>query len=163
VAGNPRRRVGSRCGEGAQGDRREGDGGLTPTASRETVIRERINIAEAYMAECREYLDKGDPVQASEKAYKAAEEVIKALAEKFKTVEYQEALREGRWYTYLLSRASKTLASQLGDWVLDGWNSAYDLHVWGFHEGELTVDYVKVGVRKVETMINEAREIIIKQ
>jgi len=96
------------------------------------VIRERINIAEAYMAECREYLDKGDPVQASEKAYKAAEEVIKALAEKFKTVEYQEALREGRWYTYLLSRASKTLASQLGDWVLDGWNSAYDLHVWAF-------------------------------
>jgi hypothetical protein len=129
----------------------------------EGAIRERINIAEAYMAECREYLDKGDPVQASEKAYKAAEEVIKALAEKFKTVEYQEALREGRWYTYLLSRASKTLASQLGDWVLDGWNSAYDLHVWGFHEGKLTVDYVKVGVRKVETMINEARGIIIKQ
>jgi hypothetical protein len=27
----------------------------------------------------------------------------------------------------------------------------------GLHEGELTVDYVKVGVRKVETMINEAK------
>jgi len=65
---------------------------------------------------------------------------------------------------YLLAeQGHKTLASQLGDWVLDGWNSAYDLHVWGFHEGKLTVDYVKVGVRKVETMINEAREIIIKQ
>ncbi|MFP3483701.1 MAG: PaREP1 family protein [Caldivirga sp.] len=84
------------------------------------------------MAECHEYLDRGDPVHASERAYKATEEVIKALAEKFKTVEYQEALREGRWYTYLLSRVSKTLASQLGDWVLDGWNSAYGLHVWAF-------------------------------
>ncbi|MDT7902655.1 MAG: PaREP1 family protein [Caldivirga sp.] len=32
----------------------------------------------------------------------------------------------------MLSRVSKTLASQLGDWVLDGWNSAYGLHVWAF-------------------------------
>jgi len=83
-------------------------------------------------------------VQASEKAYKAAEEVVKALAAKFRTAEYNEALREGRWYTYLLSRASKTLTSQLGDWVSDGWNAAYDLHVWGFHEGKLSVDHVKV-------------------
>jgi len=35
-------------------------------------------------------------VQASEKAYKAAEEVVQALAAKFRTAEYNEALREGR-------------------------------------------------------------------
>ncbi|MFP3315109.1 MAG: PaREP1 family protein [Caldivirga sp.] len=34
---------------------------------------------------------------------------------------------------YLLAeQGHKTLASQLGDWVLDGWNSAYGLHVWAF-------------------------------
>jgi hypothetical protein len=124
------------------------------------AIRERINLAEKYLKECHEYLDKGDPVQASEKAYKAAEEVVKALATKFGTAEYNEALREGRWYTYLLSRASKTLTSQLGDWVSDGWNAAYDLSVWGFHEGKLSVDHVKVGIKKIERMLEEAKKII---
>ena len=121
------------------------------------AIRERINLAEKYLRECHEYLNKGDPVQASEKAYKAAEEVVKALAAKFRTAEYNEALREGRWYTYLLSRVSKTLTSQLGDWVSDGWNAAYDLHVWGFHEGKLSVDHVKVGIKKIERMLEEAK------
>ncbi len=40
-------------------------------------IRERIRLAEEYLEEARQYVDKGDAVQASGKAYKAAEEVIK--------------------------------------------------------------------------------------
>ncbi len=94
--------------------------------------RERMRLAEVYLRECEEYLAKGDAVQASEEAYKVAEEVVKALAERYRTPEYQRALEEGRWHTYLLSMASKTLAKSLGDWVADGWNAAYDLHVWGF-------------------------------
>ena len=69
-------------------------------------------------------------------------------------------MAEGRWYTYLLSMASKTLASGLGDWVIDGWNAAYDLYVWGFHEGKLMVDYVRVGAEKVKKMLNEARKVL---
>jgi len=43
--------VGSRYGEGAWGDRREGDGGLTPTASRETVnLPIPIVITPSYLA-----------------------------------------------------------------------------------------------------------------
>ncbi|WP_054853741.1 PaREP1 family protein [Vulcanisaeta distributa] len=122
--------------------------------------RERMRLAEVYLRECEEYLAKGDAVQASEKAYRAAEEVVKALAERFRTPEYQRALEEGRWHTYLLSMASKTLAKSLGDWVVDGWNAAYDLHVWGgFHEGKLTVDYVRVGVNRVKAMFSEARKL----
>lgn len=120
---------------------------------------ERIKLAENYLKESEEYLNKGDAVQASEKAYKVAEEVVKALAEKFRTPEYQSFLREGRWYTYLLSMASKTLSKALGDWVINGWNSAYDLHVWGFHEGKLSLDYVKIGVEKVKEMLNEAKKL----
>ena len=41
-----------------------------------------------------EHLKKGDAIQASEKAYKVAEEVIKAFAEKFNLPEYQQALRK---------------------------------------------------------------------
>ncbi|MFP3203425.1 MAG: PaREP1 family protein, partial [Sulfolobus sp.] len=44
-------------------------------------IKMRIELAKKYMAEAEEYLKKGDAVQASEKAYKVAEEVLKALAE----------------------------------------------------------------------------------
>ena len=89
-----------------------------------------------------------------------AEEIIKALAERFRIKEYERFLIKGRWYTYLLSMASKTLSERLGDWVIDGWNSAYDLHVWGFHEGKLALDYVKIGAEKVKKMLNEAKRIL---
>ncbi|MGC8571328.1 MAG: PaREP1 family protein [Caldivirga sp.] len=49
--------------------------------------------------------------------YKAVEEVIKALAEKYRTPEYLEAVRAGRWFAYLLQRASNTLALMLGDFM----------------------------------------------
>ncbi|MGC9131933.1 MAG: PaREP1 family protein, partial [Pyrobaculum sp.] len=91
----------------------------------EESSRERLKLAERYMEECQEYINKGDAVQASERAYKAAEEVVKALAERYRTPEYGRFLREGRWYTYLLSMASKTLAKNLGDWVQDGWNTPF--------------------------------------
>ncbi|GAB6944775.1 PaREP1 family protein [Vulcanisaeta sp. JCM 14467] len=123
-------------------------------------IRERIRLAEEYLEEARQYVDKGDAVQASGKAYKAAEEVIKALAEKFNTPEYQEFVKVGRWYTYLLGMASKTLANRLGYWVVDGWNAAYDLHVWGFHERKYSVEYVKIGIARVEELVREARKVL---
>ncbi len=59
----------------------------------EESMRERMSIAEKYLNEAREYINKGDAVQASEKLYKAAEEVIKALVEKYKIPEYQEFMR----------------------------------------------------------------------
>jgi hypothetical protein len=51
---------------------------------------------ERFLAEGRGYVEKGDPVQASEKIYKAVEECIKALAEKQRLPEFEEARREGR-------------------------------------------------------------------
>jgi hypothetical protein len=51
-------------------------------------VKLRISLAERYMAECEKYLKEGYPVQASEKAYKAAEEVVKALAVKFGVLEF---------------------------------------------------------------------------
>ena len=121
--------------------------------------KERISLAEKYMLESKEYAEKGDAVQASEKAYKVVEEVVKALAEKFKTEEYQQFLKEGRWYTYLLGKASKTLSKKLGYWVLDGWNAGYDLHVWGFHERKYSVEDVRVSLKKVEEMLIEAKKL----
>ena len=122
--------------------------------------KERIEFAVKYLEECKQDIQKKDAVKASEKAYKAAEEVVKTLAEKFKTDEYEEFLREGRWYTYLLGKASKTLSKKLGYWILEGWSVAYDLHVWGFHEKKYSIDDVVVSIKKIEDMLNETKNII---
>ena len=120
------------------------------------TIRLRIELAKKYMAESREYLGRGDATQASEKAYKAAEEVVKALAERYNLPEHQQAMKEGRWYTHQLGSAVNRLAKMLGEWVMNGWTSAYFLHVWGFHEAKLTVNDITSYIGEVEKLVNEA-------
>jgi hypothetical protein len=126
-------------------------------------IKLRLELARKYMRECEEYLKNGDAVQASEKAYKVAEELIKALAEKFNLEEYQKALKEGRWYTYLLVSASSKLSQKLGDWVLSGWDAGYALHVWGFHEAKLTVSDIIPRVEKIRKMLEEGEKLLTKE
>lgn len=123
-------------------------------------IKLRLDLAKKYMKECEDYLKKNDPVQASEKAYKVAEELIKALSEKFNLEEYQKTLKEGRWYTYLLVSASSKLSQKLGDWVLSGWDAGYTLHVWGFHEAKLTINDILPRVEKVRKMLEESEKIL---
>jgi len=125
-------------------------------------IKLKLELARKYMRECEEYLKNGDAVQASEKAYKVAEELIKALAEKFNLEEYQKALKEGRWYTYLLVSTSSKLSQKLGDWVLSGWDAGYTLHVWGFHEAKLTVSDIIPRVEKIRKMLEESEKLFTK-
>ena len=124
-------------------------------------IRLRLELAKKFLAEAKEYMGKGDTAQASEKAYKAAEEVVKALAEKFNTPEYQQAVKEGRWYTYWLGSVVIRLRKTLGDWVSTGWTSAYYLHVWGFHENKITLDEVISYIDDVERMVGEAEKVLM--
>ena len=126
------------------------------------AINLRIELAKKYIAEAEDYLKKGDAVQASEKAYKTAEEIVKALAEKFNIPEYQQASKEGRWNTYWLASAVNRLAKDLGDWVLNGWNSAYILHVWGFHEVKLSTSDITEYLRKVKEMLDNVIKILEK-
>jgi len=96
------------------------------------AIKIRLDLAKKYMAEAEEYLKKGDAVQASEKAYKVAEE----------------------------GESASILSEKLGDWVLEGWSNAYFLHVWGFHEGKLKVEYVSRYINPIKRMLEEAEKII---
>ncbi len=121
-------------------------------------IRIRLELARRFMTEAREYMSKGNSIQASEKAYKAAEEVVKALAEKYGLPEHHQAIKEGKWYTHQLSTAANKLSRILGNWVLNGWSSAYLLHVWGFHEAKLGVDDIIGYVDEVERMVKEAEK-----
>jgi hypothetical protein len=122
-------------------------------------IKLRFEIAKRFLSEAEDYLSKGDIIQSSEKAYKVAEEVIKALAEKFNLPEYQQALREGRWHTYSLANAAGKLALSLGKWVKEGWDSAYVLHVWGFQEGKLDLENVRLRIQDVKNLLENAQKV----
>jgi len=123
-------------------------------------IKARLELAEKYMKEAEEFLKKGDVVQSLEKAYKVAEEIVKAFAEKFNLTEYQQAVKEDRWHTCTLANAAAELSSRLGDWIKTGWNSAYTLHVWGFHEAKLDLDSVKNLLQDVKRMLEESKKIL---
>ncbi|GAB6943616.1 PaREP1 family protein [Vulcanisaeta sp. JCM 14467] len=125
------------------------------------LAKARLELTEKYLNEAREYVSKGDVAQASEKAYKVVEECIKALAEKYGTPEYQQAVKEGRWFTYLLGRAARTLSIKLGEpRIVDAWSRAYDLHVWGFHEGKYGVDDVRTDLPLIEWFVDYVKRLI---
>jgi len=121
----------------------------------------RIEAAENFLEEAKKYVEKGDPIQASEKLYKVAEECIKALAIRFRVQELEEAKREGRWWTKLLARASAKLSLLVNDpMVLHGWSTAYNLHVWGFHEASLDTDSVKASMPTIEELLAKTKKLI---
>jgi hypothetical protein len=95
------------------------------------LILSLLNEAEKYLAEKK-------PIQASEKLYKVAEECIKVLAEKYGITEHREALEHDRWRLGLLDKAVVTLSKMLNEpMIIYAWDSAYYLHVQGFHEAKL--------------------------
>jgi len=57
-------------------------------------VLKSLELAERFLAEGRELIDE-NPVQASEKLYKAAEEAVKVLAIALKLPEADEAKRDG--------------------------------------------------------------------
>jgi len=127
----------------------------------EEEVAIHIELAERYLDEARRYIDRGDPVQASEKLYKVAEECIKALAIELRTPEVEEAKREGRWWVKLLARAAERIAMLLNKAVIQhGWSVAYNLHVWGFHEASLDMDAIKVSPPTIEYLVVETKKII---
>ncbi len=61
-----------------------------------------------------------DAVQACEKLYKAAEEVVKALTIYFGIRKILEHVKErGIWTVTDLSKAAHEIASRMGEWFLD--------------------------------------------
>jgi hypothetical protein len=109
---------------------------------------------ERYLEEGRKYVERGDPVQASEKLYKAAEEAVKVLAKHFALPEYEEA--EGRWTTTLLFSAVRRLSESVNPQVANWWHAAWFLNVEGFHEARLSVEEVKFRVKFIEELVKFA-------
>jgi len=118
---------------------------------------QHLELAERFLTEGRELIDK-DPVQASEKLYKAAEEAVKAIAAALVLDEAREALERGRWTLSLLDDALYTISERLGvKELIDWWDSAYRLHVDGFHEARLRSVDVAKRLGHVEALVNLAK------
>ena len=122
----------------------------------------RVELAERFLAEGRELVNK-DPVQASEKLYKAAEEAVKALAIALNLEEARKAVESGGWWSKPLEKAAQGIAKALGvkEFIL-WWDAAYKLHVDGFHEAKLSSEDVKDRYGYIEEMVNQAKIILKK-
>ncbi len=129
---------------------------LDPTVAAEI----RIELAKRYYEEGAELVEK-DPVQASEKLYEAAEEVVKALATYLNLDNIlREVEKRGRWTTTDLERAVEIIGDKIGKWFEESWDRAWTLHVWGFHEAKLDSEAVKRRLPYIKRMMEEAEKMI---
>jgi uncharacterized protein (UPF0332 family) len=112
-----------------------------------------LKLSEKYMGEAEEYLRKRDYVQASEKAWGAASQIVKALAAK----EGRELRSHASLWEYM-----DELAERLRDKELRYlWGRANNLHQ-NFYENwmpsrevELAVDDVKMLIVKLKTVLEK--------
>ncbi len=110
---------------------------------------------ERFLREGRRLVDE-DPVQASEKLYKAAEEAVKLLAEELKMDELLKRVEErGRWTVTDLEKAVKGLR-EVEPEIVAWWDHANYLHVWGFHEARLDAESVKMRLPSIEKIVKFA-------
>ncbi len=117
-------------------------------------MNEILNYLRKLFKEAIDYLNKNDVVQSSEKFYKIAETVIKELARINRLDEYKKAEEFGRWTVSLLEKAVENLRKIYGEEIIEAWSIAYDeLHIKGFHEGNLSPDIIRNHAKRIERMI----------
>jgi hypothetical protein len=118
-----------------------------------------LELSAKYLNEGKSLIDK-DPTQASEKLYKAAEEVVKALTIYFNLSDIIEKVDERkRWTITELDKAFRLISEKLGKWFRSSWDAAWALHVWGFHEAKLDSESVRDRLQDIEKMVMEAQKV----
>jgi len=117
-----------------------------------------LDLARKFLDEGKRLADK-DPIQASEKLYKATEEAIKALAICLNLSEVLSKVNtKGRWTITDLETAVRVLKRSIGKIVMNAWDHAWYLHVMGFHEAKLDREGVKERIEPIEDLIRKALE-----
>ncbi len=125
-----------------------------------TVAEAHLELAGRYPEGGRGLVDR-DPAQASRELCKAAEEAVKALATYFNVSSVLRRVEErGRWSVADLVEAVEAISDKLGAWFIEAWDSAWVLHVWGFHEAKLTSESIKRRLPQVEKIVKEAGRLI---
>lgn len=115
-------------------------------------LEARTELAKKYLEEGIRLTD-SDPVQASEKLYKAAEEAVKAAAKILNLPVISNVKERGRWTATDLEKAVETLSKRYGEQIILWWDAAWTLRVWGFHEAKLDSEAVRTRIPYIEKMI----------
>ena len=124
----------------------------------ETEVKVHLNLAKKFLEEGRKLADR-DPIQASEKLYKAAEETIKALTMRLNLSDVlSRVTARGRWTVTDLEKAVRILKKRVGKMVMEAWDTAWYLHVLGFHEAKLDSEGVKERIESIEALIRKTQE-----
>jgi hypothetical protein len=132
---------------------------LDPQAAAES----HLELAVRYLEEGRKLIDT-DPVQASEKLYKAAEEAVKALTIHFNLKDILEDVEKSEtWSVEKLEKAVLNISDKVGDWFRSSWDTAWALHVWGFHEAKFDAEDVRKRLPSIDRMVTEVQRIIEKK
>ena len=119
-----------------------------------------LELSHRYLGEGRALVNR-DPVQASEKLYKAAEEAVKALVVFYNLQDVLAGVEEkGRWTVSYLEKAVEAISERLGGWFGEAWDRAWALHVWGFHEAKLDSKAVEMRLPYVERIVLETERVI---
>ncbi len=116
----------------------------------------KLELTSRMLEDAKKCIGEGDPIQASEKLYKAAEEAIKVLSERFNLEEFEENKR-GRWTVPLLFNAVRRLSAIENKEIVHWWDAAWFLHVEGFHEARLDIEQVKFRFKFIEDLVRFAR------
>jgi len=95
-------------------------------------------------------LDEDDPLDASEKLYKAAEESIKVLA----IMENPTLDNSNYWSARTLWDQVEILKNIYGDELRDSWDTAWTLHTQGFHEHLLSREQILERMQKIVDLVN---------
>jgi hypothetical protein len=128
-----------------------------------SAAEECIELSLKYLEEGRVLVEK-DPVQASERLYRAAEEAVKALALHYDLRgALERAERKGRWTFEELEKAARAIAGKVGEWFTAAWDAASYLLVLGAQEAELDSESVKARLPSNEKMVVEARRIVCRR
>ena len=134
-----------------------------PTVGRPTLdpeIKKHLDLALSFLEEGKSFVEK-NPVQASEKLYKAAEESVKLLALYLGiSGVLAQVGQRNRWTITDLEKAVEAISQKLGDWFMASWDTAWALHVWGFHEAKFDSEAVKIRLPYIEKIVEEAKKIV---
>jgi transcription initiation factor TFIIB len=123
------------------------------------VIRKHIKLALEYLNDGKTLVDK-DPVQASEKLYKAAEESIKALALHLNLKNQGNNTKRGKWSKTELTNAVKHISEKHGIQFLQAWADAQTLHNMSFHKTNIDHKTVKLKLQNIENIVSETQNIL---
>jgi len=110
-----------------------------------------LKLCQKYIREAEDLLRKKDYVQASEKAWGAASQAVKAVAAK-RGIDLRS---HGELWKFIT-----TLSKEHPNWnLLNMFHTANSLHI-NFYEGWLTAEAVTNGIDTIKALIEKLRELV---